>query len=105
MCRLYFWGYLYTDQYDKANKLVGFMNENSMEKGYHLKYKALLEAKMGDRASALATLDSMELLSSETISCAKVYAILGDKDQMYKHLEQEFINYRGGLLMFLAKIP
>jgi TolB-like protein/AraC-like DNA-binding protein len=91
MGRLHFYGYLYSRKFVKANQIIMDLKQLSEEKGNPLCYEGLLRAMEGNRRAALAIADSVKQLASEErisdLRIARIYAALGDKDQMYKHME------------------
>ena len=88
--RLYFFGYLYSKNFNKANQLLNYIKGNSKEKSNPLRYEGLLRAAEGNIKLALASIDSLHLISTtEKVPnnfIAQIYAALGDEVQMYMYL-------------------
>jgi len=91
IARLYFTGYLYSSNYDQARKMLDYIQKHSKISWMPLFYGALLYARTGEKAHSLEKIRELQSLSSaEQISNiwhARIYAAVGDKDNMYHHLE------------------
>ena len=89
--RLFFYGYLYTKNYQKAHKMVNYIMEKDRRKIQSLRLSGILSALEGDSTSALAYTDSLTQLSTKVlvskVFIASVYAAVGDSDNMYRNLD------------------
>jgi tetratricopeptide (TPR) repeat protein len=94
--------YLYTQNQKKVGEVVELVKNKVKNKAMVYTFEGLRHAVNGDRALALAMIDSLRALSSKEFVCptqiAKIYAAVGDEDSMYQHLnialEGRFVGLR-----------
>jgi hypothetical protein len=82
--------YLYTQNQQKVAEVVELVKNKVKNKAMVITFEGLRHAVKGDRALALAMIDSLRALSSKEFVCptqiAKIYAAIGDEDSMYQYL-------------------
>lgn len=94
--RLFFFGYLYTNNYAKAREMVNHVKDKSRRQNQPLRLMGRLSAAEGDSTSTLAYIDSLGQLSKKQyvakVYIAGLYAAVGDKDNMYRNLDLALSN-------------
>ena len=84
-------GYLYQNEYMKANEVYEYINKNFKHELFKLLFKAILTAKEGQKETTMQILDSVKNMPDGTVSNtwhAVIYASLEDKEKMYESLEK-----------------
>ncbi len=102
--------YIAIHDYPRAKEIAIYLRDNLPTKALFYWCNGVLKALEGKRNLALAMCDSLENLSSteniQSIYFASIYGALGDKDKMYKYLNQaletrenyiHFIRYNAAL--------
>jgi TolB-like protein len=96
-----FWSLICLNEYEKAETLASLINTKN--NAYYIT-KGTLKAKRGDRETALAMCDSLELMNSRNGFIAEIHAALGDKEKMYEYLNKA-ISEREALHQFIGTFP
>ena len=86
-----FYSYLLQSDLGKAGNVVDYAKTSLERKEDYFTYHGILSAIEGDNETALAMLDSLKAENAREVSSAKIYAALGNKEQMYSHLNQGII--------------
>ncbi|MFC2123810.1 adenylate/guanylate cyclase domain-containing protein [Bacteroidota bacterium] len=103
-----FQSYIILNEFIKANEVVEYIRDHYLQKYFYYVTRGMLEAKQGDKESALEMCDSLFQLSStgrfRNESIAYIYAGLGEKEEMYKYIYKA-LESREGIHEFIINLP
>lgn len=89
--RLFFYGYMQSEDFDKAYSMAEYVMNRSKSKEMPYQLMGVYYGTIGEEKEALSYIEKLQKLANRhhvpNVTLARIYASMGMKDQMYDHLE------------------